>query len=376
MASLLARLLDEIRGHGPLTVAAFMERALYDPGDGYYTSAAQRSGRAGDFYTSVDAGPIFGQVLAEFVVRAWRQRPAAPFDLVEAGAGNGRLARDVLDALRTWHPDCHASLRVTLVERSALARAAHDGLRVEHAPLSITSSPDLPDAFEGVLIANELLDAMPFHRVVQTDGGLQEAYVTVEGDTLALTLGDVSSPVVGSYLDGAGVSLPVHGIADVSPAAAEWSREAARRLRWGAMLLIDYGYEAADLFSEYRLGGTLASYARHQLDPSRERDTPSRPAWLEDPGQRDLTAHVDFTTVARAAESAGARREWFGDQTRLMLGLGLADRLAAVSGPGVADVKWRLAAKTLVGPHGIGGTHRALLMTKGISGGSLVGLPW
>ena len=162
-------------------------------------------------------------------------------------------------------------------------------------------------------------------------------------------------------------------MADVSPAAVAWTGDAARRLVRGAMLLIDYGHEASTLFAGHLLGGTLASYARHRLDPSRAReDSPRHPAWLEEPGQRDLTAHVDFTSVARVAEREGARREWLVDQTRLLLGLGLAERFAAVRGSGVADVRWRLAAKTLVGPQGLGESHKALLFTKGLSGAGLL----
>ena len=356
-----------------MTVAAFMERALYDPDGGYYTGAGQRSGRDGDFYTSVDAGPLFGQLLAELIARVWARHREANFDLVEAGAGNGRLMGDVLDALRTSHAECHASLRVRLVERSAVARQAHDALAARHDPLPVHSSPDLPERFDGLLFANELLDAMPAHRLVQTDRGLREAYVREDAGRLALGLGPVSSPALASYVGEVGVELPAGATVDVSPAAVAWVGDAARRLGRGAMLLIDYGHEARTLFAGHLLGGTLASYARHRLDPSRAREnSPRHPAWLEEPGQRDLTAHVDFTSVARAAEREGARREWLVDQTRLLLGLGLAGRFATASGSGVADVRWRLAAKTLVGPQGLGESHKALLLTKGLHGAGLL----
>ena len=120
---------------------------------------------------------------------------------------------DVLDALRTAHAACHASLRVTLVERSAVARRAHDALAARYAPLPVHSSPDLPERFDGLLFANELLDAMPAHRLVQTETGLREAYVREDAGRLALGLGPVSSPALASYLGEVDVELPAgrHG---------------------------------------------------------------------------------------------------------------------------------------------------------------------
>ena len=365
--------MPSIRGHGPMTVAAFMERALYDPDAGYYTGAQQRSGRDGDFFTSVDAGPLFGQLLAVFVARVWVELGAAPFDLVEAGAGNGRLMRDVLDALRAEQPECYRSLRVTMVERSARARSAHAALATEHCRLPVTSASELPQAFSGLLFANELLDAFPVHRLVQTPNGLREAFVCEDAGRLALTLGPLTSDALASHVAETGVALPEGATADVSPTAVAWVREAARRLVRGGLLLMDYGHESRVLFASPHLGGTLTSYAGHRLDPSTKGDVgPRRPAWLESPGGRDLTAHVDFTTVSRAAELEGARRAWLVDQTRLLLGLGLGERFANASGTGIADVKWRLAAKTLAGPQGLGASHKALLVTKRMEGGGLI----
>jgi SAM-dependent MidA family methyltransferase len=370
--SLADRLVDEIRAHGPLTVEGFMERALYDPAEGYYSTAVQRSGRTGDFFTSVDAGPLFGQLIAELAARVWAQRGGAAFDLVEAGAGNGRLTGDVLDALKAEQPECYRSVRVTLVERSPAARRAHGAVAARHSGIALGSTAAVPAPVSGFLFANELLDAMPVHRVVQTRDGLREVYVTAEASHLALVLGPLSDPALGAYFESAGVTLPEGVTADISPAAVAWTAAAARHLDWGAILLIDYGAEAAELFSARHPDGTLVSYARHQLDPASPRASRRCPAWLEAPGQRDLTAHVDFTSVGRAAERGGARRGWLVDQTRLLLGLGLADRLSAVSGTGVDDVRWRLAAKTLAAPHGIGASHRALLVSKGIDGTRLL----
>src|SRR5258707_10640921 len=144
-----------------------MDLALYDPELGYYARAAQRSGRAGDFFTSVDVGPVFGELLAVQILEMARLlAPRAPspeprFDLVEAGAGNGRLSADILRAIRRHDAAVYERLRLHLVEISAAARAAQRDALGDVAERLVSSSPDLPDAFEGVLLANELLDAFP-----------------------------------------------------------------------------------------------------------------------------------------------------------------------------------------------------------------------
>src|SRR5947208_2575524 len=165
-----------------------MDLALYDPEYGYYARAARRSGRAGDFFTSVDVGPLFGELLAiqvaeMFALLSGESRipnPESPLDLVEAGAGNGRLAADILRAARERHPACYTSVRLHLVEASAAARAAQIETLGDVGERLASSSAGLPASFEGVLIANELLDAMPTHQVVMREDGLQEVYVVAD----------------------------------------------------------------------------------------------------------------------------------------------------------------------------------------------------
>src|SRR5258708_16526913 len=171
-----------------MTVAAFMDLALYDSEHGYYARAAQRSGRAGDFFTSVDVGPLFGEVLevqlAEMsrILNSKFQIPN--FDLVEAGAGNGRLSADILRAAKRRDPDFYESIRVHLVEVSAGARDAQVATLGEVAERLASSGPALPESFEGVLVANELLDALPVHQVVMREDGLREIYVTTNDQGL------------------------------------------------------------------------------------------------------------------------------------------------------------------------------------------------
>jgi SAM-dependent MidA family methyltransferase len=358
-----------------MTVAAFMALALYDPDAGYYARAARRTGRAGDFFTSVDVGPAFGELLEIQIAEMARLLDAAagaslPFDLVEAGAGDGRLASDVLAAAGARDPWLLDRLRLHLVERSAAARAAQPGTLGDHAARLAGQSDRLPASFEGVLMANELLDAMPVHQVVNRDGELREIYVAAAGDGLAAEEGPPSTPRLREHMDAVGIRLEPGWRAEIGLEAIDWIRDAARRLRRGFLILIDYGHEAGELYSERHAAGTLTTFAGHQ---ARGAETAGRLPWLETPGDQDLTAHVDFTSVRAAAEAEGLATIGFLDQTYFLMGL-LAG--SAMPDPeSLEDFQRRhgRALRTLLMPGGLGSTMKVLMMAKGVGAPALRG---
>jgi SAM-dependent MidA family methyltransferase len=365
-----------VRERGPLTVAAFMDLALYDSEFGYYARAGQRSGRAGDFFTSVDVGPLFGELLEIQLAEMWRllnstATPGSRFDLVEAGAGNGRLSADILRAARARDGEFYAALRLHLVEASAAARAAQATTLGDVADRLASSRDALPPSFEGVLVANELLDALPVHQVVMREDGLREVYVTTASDpkfgsdpaVLHLVEGPLSTPELATYLDRVGVALEPGWRVEINLRAIEWIRDAAQRLARGFIILIDYGHEARELYSPAHAAGTLTTYARHQSSPA---DAIS-PAWLQTPGGQDITAHVDFTSVRAAAEAEGLTTLGFLDQTYFVLGLlpALPNPQSAIRNP---------QSKTLLMPGGLGSTHKVLILGKNVAAPALQGL--
>jgi SAM-dependent MidA family methyltransferase len=363
-----------------------MELALYDSESGYYARAAQRSGRAGDFFTSVDVGPVFGELLARQVIEmagllddqssvVSRQSSVvshqSSVDLVEAGAGNGRLSADILRAVHRESPALYDRLRLHLVEASGSARAAQRETLGDVADRLASSSPRLPESFSGILIANELLDAMPVHQVVMRPEGLREIYVTT-GDSrretedwrLKTTEGAPSTPALAEHLDRAGVKLEPGWRVEINLRAVEWVREAVRRLTRGFIILIDYGHPARELYSATHATGTLTTFSRHTTaGPERPG---GQPPWLEHPGEQDITAHVDFSSVRRAAEDEGAEAIALLDQTYFLLGLGAAE----IEAP---ELKTRLAIKTLLMPGGLGSTLKVLIVGKGVERPSLRG---
>ena len=204
-------IVSRIRDRGPITAAAFMELALYHPELGYYASAVRRSGAEGDFFTSVDAGPLFGEMIAAQMAEMWRvleQAGAAHFDLVEAGAGSGRLTRDILDAAADRHPELYERLRVTLVERSAAARTAHASTLADHRARVRGSQVSLPSRITGLLLANELLDAMPVHVMTVRDGVVREIHVGERDGVLVEIESEPSDPVLSDRLRAANDPMP------------------------------------------------------------------------------------------------------------------------------------------------------------------------
>jgi SAM-dependent MidA family methyltransferase len=357
---------ERIRARGPITVAEFMELALYHPEHGYYASKPQRSGRAGDFFTSVDVGPLFGELVAAQLDEMWavlRAHGAAACDLVEAGAGNGRLTRDILDAARARYPSLYDALRVTLVERSARARARQEATLAQHLDRIAATTDAIPARIEGVLVANELLDAMPTHVVVMRAGTLREVHVAERDGELYEIERTLSDPRIGAQLARVGASLDDGWRAEVNLAATAWTRAAAGAVDGGFLLLFDYGHPAAELYSALHASGTLMSYRGHVADPH---------AWLENPGTRDLTTHVDLTAIEIAAREGGMTPLGAVDQTYFVAALGIADRLDDGADP--ASVRRRLAAKTLLVPGALGSTMKVMGFGKGVGRPRLRGL--
>jgi SAM-dependent MidA family methyltransferase len=312
---LLAAIRSEITADGPITFARFMEIALYDPERGYYRGAAARPGRGGDFLTAPEAHPIFGMAVARFVADLWLalDRPAR-LTIREHGAGDGALAEPLLTGLDADGSGALGAVRYRVVEVEP-ARTAAVRARLESAGRTGIIEPDDGGPIDGLIIANEVLDALPTHRVVVRDGVLREILVgPAPDDGLIDVEAPPSTPLLARRLADEGIDLAEGQQAEICLAVDTWVARVAAGLRRGVVLLVDYGYPAAELYDPARRSaGTLAAYLRHQVH-----DDPYRAV-----GRQDLTAHVDVTAVERAA--AKARLEHLGTTTQA----GFLDRLGA-----------------------------------------------
>jgi SAM-dependent MidA family methyltransferase len=362
-----------------------MSLALYHPEHGYYARAARRTGRNGDFFTSVDVGPLFGTLLARQFGEMWRllrdsrsgTRDTDPdFDLVEAAASSGQLARDILDAAHATDPEFYAAIRLHLVESSHKARAAQRDNLGAHAVKLVASSGRLPDAVHGVIYANELLDALPVHSVTMTEHGLREHYVDLRDGRLVERVGRPSTEALERYLAAANVQLQPGMRAEINLSALAWMTRACLTLHRGFLALIDYGHEARELYSPTHAHGTLTTFHRHVADQGRagREATPSTsPPWLEDPGNHDITSHVDLTSIRRTAEELGCVTAGILDQTYFLLALGMSELMDAAD-TSLAATRRRLAFKTLMLPGGLGSTHKVMVFVKGVQAPQLRGL--
>ncbi len=315
MPSLAASLREEIERSGPMPFRRFMERALYAPEGGYYASGRAAIGRRGDFVTSVSVGSLFGRLLAVQFEQMWRNLGCpACFQLVEQGANGGDFAADVLTAAQAW-PEFDAALRYHIVEpfpinierqRARLAASFVDlvGRVTWHASLEA-----LP-AFTGVHFSNELVDAFPVEAVVFRDGAWRQRCVTWTGTGFGWADRPLADPQVAQMLTHA---PRLEGYeTEVNPGALSWLATVARRLERGYLLAADYGFARADYYLPERREGTLSSYREQRRCAD----------LLADPGEQDLTAHVDFTALAEAGLNHGFALAGFTDQHHFMAALG------------------------------------------------------
>ena len=357
---LIAAIRDAITsGGGRITFAAFMDLALSHPEYGYYRSPERRPGRGGDFLTAPETTPYFGFMVARQIAECWERlgRPD-PFTIREIGSGIGGLAYDVIAALLDNHPELRGSLSYRLAEPNpyrqaeAVAAMAQAGL----GDIVIAEDTDAPaEPITGVVLANEVADALPVHRLVVRNGRLAERYVSWVDGAFAETEGEVSDPELGEpllrRLRGEGVTLTDGDRLDVSPASVAWFRAAARGLERGYLLAIDYGYPAAELYRGHRLGGTLRTYAGHVAG--------------DDPfvrvGEQDLTAHVDFSALAAGGAAEGMALAGLTQQSLFLERLGLGQvLLEAQETEGMTTTEYfalRSAIFRLIDPGGMGRFH-------------------
>ena len=321
--TLVELLRAEIERDGPITFARFMEVALYTPGRGYYRGAEPRPGRDGDFLTAPEAHPIFGAALARAVADAWDRldRPGR-FVLREHGAGTGALGVAILAGLAADRPDALAATRYDPIELDP-ARTESIAERLGAAGHADRLLPrDAPRApVDGFVIANEVLDALPTHRVVGRGGELREILVDWRDGAFVDVEGERTTPALADRLAAEGVTLGEGQRGEVCLAVDGWVAAAAGDLGRGVLLLIDYGYPALELYDPVRRrDGTLRAYLRHRVH--------------DDPyvhvGRQDLTAHVDVTAVERAAIAAGLTHLGTTTQAELLVALGTEELLRAI----------------------------------------------
>lgn len=352
----------EIAEKGPMRFDRFMELALYHPDHGYYTSGGARVGKERDYYTSPCVHPAFGETVSRFLVKAAKTLGDGAFTIVEPGAGRGLLALDILDAMRENEPGVYDRTSYILIERSDATIHEAERLLKEHAErVSFAESLGAlgPESVNGVVLSNELMDALPFRRARFEGGRLREIFVTLEDGRLRETTDGPCAPEIEEYFrwkddfeDGQEVEINLK--------SAGYVKDIARVLKRGFVLTIDYGYLAEELFGPDRMKGTYKCIYRHTVS--------------EDPyvriGEQDVTAHVDFSLLIRAGKEAGLREVKYITQGQFLIDWGVLDILERLSSarkePQLREQKALSAIKSLFLPGSMGHSFRALLQAKGL----------
>lgn len=366
-------ILDRIRDRGKIPFAEFMAACLYEPGLGYYTSPGKKVGAEGDFYTSSNVHRVFGRLIAREIRCMWQSMgEPGRFEIVEVGAGNGRLAADVLDALAELDRRFYAAVTLRLIEAEPTLQELQREMLAAHLAKVAWSEPaDLAAGglnFSGCLYSNELIDSFPVHLVEMTGSGLREVYVTAVGDDLGEGLAEPSTPELEEYLQRLGIALFEGQRAEINLAARSWLKTVARAVTQGFVMTIDYGYHAAELYAPLRKNGTLLCYYRHTIE--------------ENPytrlGLQDMTSHIDFTTLILDGEELGLKKAWFGEQYRFLIGAGMLEELMALEARAASEeerLKHRLALKKLILPDGgMGDTFKVLIQSKGVDNPQLLAM--
>ena len=362
--ALRKEIVNLINKRGKITFADFMELALYHPEHGYYTSGKEKIGKKGDYYTSSDVHPVFGELIARQLEQMWRLMGKGRFTVVEMGAGKGRFCYDIINFIKKKFPEFFEEVDYKIVEISQnLIERQSSTLKGLEDKVSWESLSEDGFSFEPVIgsfLSNEFVDSLPVHQVVVENNCLKEIYVTIKDDKFCEVIDDLSDLALEDYFAKSKISLKEGQRVEVNLRALDWVKNISRYLKRGFVITIDYGYLAEDLYSEQRHRGTLMCYYEHI--------TSENP--YERVGSQDITSHVNFSSLMEAGNRCGLNTTGFTRQSKFLIALGILDEMNKVQG----DIGKLLTIKNLFLPGGMGDVFKVLIQHKGIDNPELIGL--
>jgi SAM-dependent MidA family methyltransferase len=361
---LVAFIRDHLKRHGPTPFPWFMEQALYHPAYGYYTSTRLRIGRQGDYYTNVSVGRLYGELLGSQLIEMWKLVGSPSlFTIVEEGAEDGQMAIDILTAVADESIEAAGCFGYVIVEPLPRKQQQQQA-RFKPALLEKVRWVTRVDELEpvtGAFISNELVDSMPVHIVAYCDNQWSELLVDFSGKDFFFVRAKVESTELVHALERIPLPVTAPYRTEVNLAAARWIRGVSARLEQGFVLIADYGFPRHEYYKPERTEGTLSCYSRHRRSYNP----------LEQPGERDITAHVDFTSLAEAAANGSFTVAGYADQHHFMVGAGesrlLAFEKAVETGEGTARAAFLGPYRALMHPGTMGMAFKFLLLTKGLN---------
>ena len=365
MRTLLEIIKEEIRESGPISFRRFVELSLFHPEHGYYSSGKARIGKKGDFYTAPSVHRSFGETISRFLAEASLLLEGENFTVVEFGASGGQLALDILEALGKNHPALYSRTDYVMIEASPAAVLAAKERLEEHRG-RVRWIDDLQEigkgGFSGVVIANEFLDSLPFHRLRSDGEEIREVFLSLRDGEIVEVLRDPEAEGIYDfskrYLEGYAQGEE----AEACLLAGKWLAEVERALQKGFVLCIDYGSLAPELYSPGKRKGTFRCFYRHELSS----DPYTRV------GEQDITADVNFSELIRVGDTLGLPAVEYATQGQFLVDWGILEIFKTYDKP--RNQGDRLAAKTLFMPEFMGRKFKVLLQSKGLSSEELAAL--
>jgi SAM-dependent MidA family methyltransferase len=357
--------------HQRITFAEYMDLVLYHFEFGYYAKKSSQIGATGDFFTSPHLGSDFAECLAKQFEQMWEilERPH-PFQLVEMGAGQGIIAKDILTYIQKSNPDLFAALEYIIIEKSPQMQVQQRRLLIEFERQAKWYSWDeiAPESIYGCCFSNELIDAFPVHQVIVKDGKLKEIYVTLDPDNQSLKeiTDEVSTVELQKYFESLEIDITSYEDGyrtEVNLESDRWLQTVADKLKQGYVITIDYGYSANRYYNPFRSEGTLQCYFKHQYHNNPYINL----------GNQDLTSHVNFTALEITGENCGLKTVDFTKQGMFLMALGLGEYIASLSQIEVQNsqemhqvLQRRQALHQLIDPMGLG-NFGVLIQSKGLT---------
>jgi SAM-dependent MidA family methyltransferase len=350
-----------------LTFAEYMDWALYDPQWGYYGRGQVAIHPQGDFVTAPALGPDFGELLSrQFAEMEPILGNNSHFTLLEMGAGDGSLALHILRYCQSHYPDFYLTLNYQILEKSPqLQKRQQETLRDFCHRVTWVDWQDLaPQTLVGCCFSNELVDALPVHRVILKEGQLQEVYVTYQDQQIIESIAPLSTAELAQYFSDLGIELDPHlygegYCTEVNLSAKAWLAQVSEKLKKGYVLTIDYGYCASKYYHPQRRDGTLQCYYQNRYH--------NNPYLYI--GDQDITSHVNFTALEQWGQEVGLQKLGFTQQALFLMNLGLGDRLTELTTSFYslpALLQKREALHQLIDPLGLG-KFGVLLQAKGLN---------
>ncbi|GAX62114.1 hypothetical protein SCALIN_C28_0317 [Candidatus Scalindua japonica] len=357
-------IIDLINRRGKITFADFMESVLYHPEYGYYTANKEKIGKKGDYYTSSDVHPVFGELIAKQMEQMWRLMGSGRFTIVEIGAGKGWLCYDLLNCIRNEYPEFFQMITYRIVEisKDLIGRQSNTlkGLEEKVSWEFFSEDGFSFDPIEGCFLSNEFVDSLPVHQVVVENNCLKEIYVTIKDDLFCETVEELSCQELLDYFSALKIDLKEGQRAEVNLKAIVWVKNLSHYLNRGFIITIDYGHLAEELYSEERHTGALMCYYKHTTN-----ENP-----YERVGNQDITSHVNFSSLMHEGNRLELSTTGFTRQSNFLIALGILNKMNESQG----DFNKLLTMKNLFLPGGMGDTFKVLIQHKGVDKPELIGL--